>query len=107
MTFKLVMVQVYNHPGSVSLSSFNISNVLCVPSIKQTLISISKFYKSNQTSIEFFPTYFVLKDLCIGKPLLSGKNWYDLYEWPTTKGVHTSLAMTFSTNVTAISSNLA
>lgn len=95
------------HTGSVSLSPFNLSNVLCVTSIKQTLISVSKFCKSNQTSIEFFPTYFVLQHLCTGKPLLSGKNWYDLYEWPTTKGVHTSLAMTFSTNVTAISGNLA
>lgn len=95
------------HTGSVSLSPFNLSNVLCVTSIKQTLISVSKFCKSNQTSIEFFPTYFVLQHLCTEKPLLSGKNWYDLYEWPTTKGVHTSLAMTFSTNVTAISGNLA
>ena len=58
------------HTGSSKLptasKSFYLSNVLCVPSIKQNLISISKFCKTNNTYIEFFPSSFVVKDLKTG-----------------------------------------
>lgn len=74
------------HTGSVSFPpSFNLSHVLCVSSINQNLIYVFKFCHSNQTFIEFFPSYFVFKDLCMGTPLLCGKNQNDLYEWPTTE----------------------
>ena len=68
---------------SLSLS-LNLSNVLFVPTIKQNLIFVSQFYRTNNTSIEFFPYHFVVKDLCTKTPLLCGKNKYDIYEWPTT-----------------------
>ena len=90
------------HTGSISFSpSFNLSNVLCVPSIKQNLIFVSKFFLSNHTSNEFFPSYFVVKDLCTGTPLLHGRNRHDLYEWPITEHSNKSPAMALSTDVTA------
>ena len=46
------------HTGSSKLpapsKSFCLSNVLCVLSIRQNLISVSKFCKTNNASIEFF-----------------------------------------------------
>ena len=60
------------HTGSISFPpSFSLSNVLCVPSIKRNLVSISKFY-CNNTYIEFFPSYFLVKDLTKGTLLLRG-----------------------------------
>ena len=76
------------------------SNVLRVPSITQKLIYVSKFCHSNQSSIEFFPSHFVVKDLHAGTFLLHGKNRQDLYEWPTTKGTPTSSVVALSTSVT-------
>ena len=71
------------HTGSTSvLPSFTLSNILCVPSIKQNIIFVAKFCRSNYTSIEFFPSHFVVKDLHMGTPLLHEKNRHDLYEWP-------------------------
>ncbi|RVW91741.1 Retrovirus-related Pol polyprotein from transposon RE1 [Vitis vinifera] len=56
-----------SHTGSTSLTtpshSFTLSNVLCVPTMKRNLISISQFCKSNNTSIEFLPSSFHVKDL--------------------------------------------
>ncbi|KAL6315549.1 hypothetical protein AAG906_000852 [Vitis piasezkii] len=52
-----------SHTGSTSLTtpshSFTLSNVLCVPTMKRNLISISQFCKSNNTSIEFLPLLFI------------------------------------------------
>ncbi|WKA01579.1 hypothetical protein VitviT2T_019853 [Vitis vinifera] len=74
------------HTGSSKLpatsKSFCLSNVLCVPSIKQNLISVSKFCKTNNTSIEFFPSSFVIKDLKTGARLTQGRSKDDVYEWP-------------------------
>ena len=51
------------HTGSSKLSipskNFSLANVLCVPSMHQNLISVSQFCKTNQTSIEFFPSFFL------------------------------------------------
>ncbi|CAL2238106.1 unnamed protein product [Prunus armeniaca] len=74
------------HVGSSSLTTpfsktFALSNVLCVPSIKQDIISISKFNKQNNTSIELFPDFFHVKDLSTGAVLLQGPNKDDVYEW--------------------------
>lgn len=90
------------HTGSISLSpSFHLSNVLCVPAIHQNLISVSKFCRSNHTSIEFFPTHFVAKDLRTGSPVLLGKNRHDLYEWPAADIVNKSFGMALSTGIAA------
>ena len=48
--------------GSFSLTTpskfFTFSNVLYVPSISRNILSISKFCKENNTSIEFLPSFF-------------------------------------------------
>ena len=75
------------HSGLTCLStpshSFTSPNVLCVPSMKLNLISISKFFKSNQTYVEFLPSSFHVKDLQMGAILLHGHTNDDVYEWPT------------------------
>lgn len=47
------------HVGTTQLSSpahsFSLNNFLCVPFIKQNLISFSQFCKTNNVSIEFWP----------------------------------------------------
>uniref|UniRef100_A0A6N2KS64 Integrase catalytic domain-containing protein n=1 Tax=Salix viminalis TaxID=40686 RepID=A0A6N2KS64_SALVM len=77
-----------SHTGNTTLSTpsttFTLSNVLCVPSIKKNLISVSQFCKTNHTSIEFFPAFFLVKDLRTGVPLARGQNKHDIYEWPST-----------------------
>ncbi|KAI5328775.1 hypothetical protein L3X38_028172 [Prunus dulcis] len=66
---------------SSSSQSFTLSNVLCVPSMQKDIISISKFNKQNNTSIELFPDFFHVKDLSTGAVLLRGPNKDDVYEW--------------------------
>ena len=69
-----------------------------VPSIKQNLISVSKFCRSNKTSIEFFfPLYFVVKDLFTGTPLLREKKLHYLYEWSTIESANNNHVVGFST----------
>ncbi|KAJ0039048.1 hypothetical protein Pint_22927 [Pistacia integerrima] len=73
------------HTGSTTLSScnstFQLNNVLCAPSIKKNLISVSQFCKQNNTSIEFFPNNFVVKDLSTGASLAKGRSNGNVYEW--------------------------
>jgi len=74
------------HTGSTSLlhsnKEFSLTDVLCVPNIIKNLISISKFYISNNASIEFLPFPFLVKDLHTGATLLKGKAKDVVYEWP-------------------------
>ncbi|RVW40422.1 Retrovirus-related Pol polyprotein from transposon RE1 [Vitis vinifera] len=73
-----------SHTGSTSLTtpshSFTLSNVLCVPTMKRNLISIYQFCKSNNTSIEFLPSSFHVKDLHTGAILLQGRTKDGVYE---------------------------
>ena len=54
------------HIGSTKLStptsSFILHDVLHVPYITKNLISVHKFTTNINTSIEFHPTYFIVKD---------------------------------------------
>lgn len=52
---------------------FSLSNVRRVPTMKRNLISISQFCHSNNTSIDFLPTLFFVKDLRMGTILLQGQ----------------------------------
>ena len=51
------------HVGKSTLStpshSFSLSNVLCVPSMKQNLISVSQFCKTNNSSIEILSLFLL------------------------------------------------
>lgn len=64
---------------------FYLHNILCAPHIKRNLILVSKFCNQNRTSIEFFPSFFVVKELNTGAPLVRGQNRNDLYEWSTSR----------------------
>ena len=75
------------HSGSTSLSipshSFTLQNVLCVPNMKQNLISISRFFKTNKTSVEFLPSSFHVKELQTGATRILSRTNDGIYEWPT------------------------
>lgn len=75
-----------SHTGNTSLRTsnhqFTLSNTLCAPDIKTNLISVSQFCQDNNTSIEFFPSSFHVKDLVTGTALVCGQNKNGLYEWP-------------------------
>ena len=79
-----------SHFGSTTLSPFTITNVLCVPSIQKNLVSMSQFCKQHLTFIEFFPSYFSMKDLHMGQTLFQCPNKNDIYEWPLTMHVQPS-----------------
>ncbi|KAK2972860.1 hypothetical protein RJ640_028388 [Escallonia rubra] len=72
-----------SHIGHAKLrtphTNFALNDVLCVPSINRNLISVAKFCQSNNVSLEFFPLYFLVKDLRTGAPLLRGENVNDVY----------------------------
>ena len=74
------------HIGSFSLhtthNTFKLNNVLCVPTMKKNLISISQFCTSNNVSIEFLPTAFLVKDIQTRTTLLKGNTKDGVYEWP-------------------------
>ncbi|RDX67103.1 hypothetical protein CR513_54062, partial [Mucuna pruriens] len=44
-------------------SHLSLIYILCVPKINQNLILVSKLCNTNQVSIEYFPTHFLVKDL--------------------------------------------
>lgn len=55
------------HTGSLSLPTaskdFKLNNVLYAPSMQKNLISVNRFCKTNDASVEFFPSMFQVKDL--------------------------------------------
>ena len=75
------------HLGSTSLSipsrSFTLQNVLCVSNMKLNLKSISPFFKTNKTSVEFLSSSFPVKDPQTEPILIHGRTKDDIYEWPT------------------------
>lgn len=83
-----VMVIPYQFPTLVNTNfcaskyQFTLQNTLCAPSIKRNFISVSQFCCDNQTSIEFFPFHYLVKDLTTGAPLVRGQSKSGLYEWP-------------------------
>lgn len=83
------------HTGSFSISTpttvFNFSNVLHVLFISRNILSISQFCRENNTSIEFLPSLFCVKELSQGKILLQGPTKGGVYEWlPKAPHVFTS-----------------
>lgn len=72
------------HTGSTSLktphTTLTLNNVLCVPSMKKNLISISQFCTSNNVLIEFLPSSFLVKELGMGATLLRGQTKDGVYE---------------------------
>ncbi|KAJ9556983.1 hypothetical protein OSB04_011597 [Centaurea solstitialis] len=64
------------HIGSSKLYSpnktFNLSNILNVPELKQNLLSVQKFCVDNDVLFEFHSSYFVVKDESTRTILLMG-----------------------------------
>ncbi|KAI3831267.1 hypothetical protein MKX03_034053, partial [Papaver bracteatum] len=54
-------------------SQFHLDDVLYVPTIKQNLLSISKFTKDNKVSVEFFEWGYEIKCVKTRKVLAEGK----------------------------------
>ena len=83
------------HTGSLSLQTpsknFNLNDVRYAPSMQKNLISVNRFCKTNNASVEFFPNMFQVKDLPTGTPVLTAPVNGNLYEWPTNDS-HTPLA---------------
>ncbi|KAF1869277.1 hypothetical protein Lal_00020954, partial [Lupinus albus] len=75
------MIRHYQNTCSFSISTsstkFTFSNVLRVPSISRNIVSISKFYQENNTSIEFLTSFFRVKELSQG---------HTIFHCPTTDG---------------------
>ncbi|KAI4318276.1 hypothetical protein L6164_026065 [Bauhinia variegata] len=80
------------HTSSSSLhtthNTFKLNNVLCVPAMNKNLISISQFCTSNNVSIEFLPTAFLVKDIHMGATLLKGNTKDGVCEWPISPPLH-------------------
>ena len=87
------------HIGSTKLStptsSFILHDVLHVPYITKNLIFVHKFITDTNTSIEFHPTYFIVKDQTIEKALLRGLSRDGLYLFPSAFNKIPSLSSTF------------
>ncbi|OMO73140.1 Integrase, catalytic core [Corchorus capsularis] len=65
-----------SHSGLIDLRTsskqFHLKDVLHVPSMKQNLISVSKFCSNNKVFIEFYDDYFLVKDLQTRQVLTKG-----------------------------------
>lgn len=48
---------------STNSKLLQLTNVLCVPSIRKNLLSVSQFAKDNSVFFEFHPSYCVIKDI--------------------------------------------
>lgn len=75
-----------SHTGSTSIttptSSFQLSNILHVPSISKPLLSVQKFAQENNVFFEFHPSHFLIKDKVTQAPLLSGLSKNGLIRFP-------------------------
>lgn len=54
-------------------NSFNLRNVLCVPTIDKNLFSVSQLARDNAILIEFHGDYWLIKDKATGNTLLKGE----------------------------------
>ncbi|KAI3690613.1 hypothetical protein L2E82_48745 [Cichorium intybus] len=59
--------------------SYSLKNILFTPSIIKNLLSVRKFTIDNQTSVEFDPYGFTVKDFKTGDPLSRHNSTSDLY----------------------------
>lgn len=66
--------------GDMSFNSnITLKNVLCVPSFRLNLMSVSKLTKSLNCCVILFPDFCVLQDLATGKTIGSGEQCGGLY----------------------------
>ncbi|KAL4386437.1 hypothetical protein GQ457_09G004620 [Hibiscus cannabinus] len=79
------MVVPISHIGRSSLAtdsrSLFLSNLLHVPCVNKNLLSVSRFSKDNNVSVEFFPNSCVVKDLGTQQVMLRGLESNGLYKF--------------------------
>lgn len=69
----------------VSNKKFDLDDILHVPTATQNLLSISSFAKSKKVLVEFFPGYFLIKDLATRDIRHKGPTEGGLYSLPVQK----------------------
>lgn len=67
---------------SINGRDFTLNNVLYSPAIKNNLLSVSAFTAQNNTSLEFFPDYYFVKDIPTRQVLYQGRSKDGLYFFP-------------------------
>jgi len=55
-----------SHSGTLLINDLSLSNVLCVPSMKQKIISVPQLTKQTNSAVLFLPHSFYVKDLQTG-----------------------------------------
>jgi len=79
-----------SHSRTLLINDLSLSNVLCVPSMKQKIISVSQLTKQTNFAVLFLPHSFYVKDLQTGQTTHKGSCIDGLYRWPApTPAVHT------------------
>lgn len=79
-----------SHSGTLLLNDLSLSNALCVPSMKQNIIYVSKLTKQTDSAVVFLPNSFYVKDLQTNQTTHKGPCVDELYLWPATSpSVHT------------------
>lgn len=79
-----------------STHNLSLSGVLYVPKLQKYVVSVSQLCKSNSVSVEFFPSCFLVKDLCMGASILQGENIHDVYYAPMSKNPQVNVAVSSS-----------
>jgi len=79
-----------SHSGTLLINDLSLSNVLCVPSMKQKIISVSQLTKQTNSAVLFLPHSFYVKDLQTSQTTHKGSCVNGLYRWSApTPSVHT------------------
>jgi len=81
-----------SHSGTLLINDLSLSNVLCVPSMKQKIISVSQLTKQTNSTVLFLPHSFYVKDLQTSQTTHKGSCIDGLYQWlaPTPACSHRS-----------------
>lgn len=90
----LPIANVGNSLLHTSHKSFKLDNILHVPSITKSLLSVQKFTKDNQVFFEFHPDKFFVKDPTTKNILLQGTTDAGLYRFPPARFVNQCLHQT-------------
>lgn len=68
---------------SVDSNKYKLDNILHGPASSSNLLSVLQFTNSNDVSVEFFPNFFIIKDLHMKQELHKGITKDGLYQLPT------------------------
>jgi hypothetical protein len=67
----------------IPIKSLHLKNILHVPTIQKNLVSIHRLTSDNHVSLEYFPRYFLVKDLEMRRVLLRGRCKDGIYPLPS------------------------